>query len=70
MNEQQFINEVRQYAMDHYTKGGWDYVVEAWSDGDILEYYSEANGNTKKAFKAISKVVKERFDYAQEISNA
>ena len=56
--------------MDHYTKGGWDYVVEAWSDGDILEYYSEANGNTKKAFKAISKVVKERFDYAQEISNA
>jgi len=67
MNEQEFINQVREYAMDHYTKGGWDEVVEAWDDGDILEFYSDANGNTKKAFKALKEIVKLRHEYAKEI---
>jgi len=70
MNEQEFINQVRQYAMEHYEKGGWDYVVEAWGDGDILEYYSDANGNTKKAFRNIASAVKTRYQYEQEIKNA
>ena len=67
MNEQDFINHVRSYAMDHYETGGWDEVVEAWGDGDILEYYSDANGDVKKAFKSIAKTVKLRHDYAEEI---
>jgi hypothetical protein len=56
MNEQEFINHVRRYAMDHY-EGGWDEVVEAWGDGDILEYYSDANGDVKKAFKSIAMTI-------------
>jgi hypothetical protein len=67
MNEQDFINEVRKYAMYHYNEGGWDEVVEAWGDGDILEYYSDSNGNTKKAFKEIAKTVKLRHEYSEEI---
>ena len=69
MNEQNFINHVRSYAMDHYETGGWDEVVEAWSDGDILEYWSDADGDTKKAFKEIAKTVQLRHEYAQEIRN-
>jgi hypothetical protein len=53
--------------MDHYETGGWDEVVEAWGDGDILEYYSDAGGDVKKAFKSIAKTVKVRHDYAEEI---
>ena len=67
MNEQEFINHVKKYAMDHYETGCWDEVVEAWGDGDILEYYSDANGDVKKAFKSIAKTVKVRHEYAQEI---
>ena len=67
MNEQDFINEVRRYAMDHYNKGGWDEVVEAWSDGDILEYYSDAGEDVEKAFKAIKETVQLRHEYAKEI---
>ena len=67
MNEQDFIHHVRDYAIAHYNKGGWDEVVEAWGDGDILEYWSEANGNDKKAFKEIAKTVKVRYQYAKEI---
>ena len=67
MNEQDFICFVKQYAMDNYNEGGWDEVVEAWDNGDILEFYSDADGDTKKAFKEISKTVKLRHEYAQEI---
>jgi hypothetical protein len=70
MNEQQFINHVREHALRNYETGGWDYVVEAWEDGDILEYWSDANGDSTKAFKAIAEAVKTRYDYAQEIRNA
>jgi len=67
MNEQDFIKGIRAYAMVHYKTGGWDEVVEAWGDGDILEYYSDANGDEKKAFKEIKKTVKLRHDYSNEI---
>ena len=65
MTEPEFIGYVRNHAMTNYEKGGWDEVVEAWSDGDILEYYIQ--GNTKKAFKDLAKIVKFRYEYAQEI---
>jgi hypothetical protein len=67
MNEQDFIYFVKQYAMEHYNTGGWDHVVEGWDDGDILECYSNANGDTKKAFKEIAKIVKTCFEYSNEI---
>jgi hypothetical protein len=67
MNEQDFICFVRQYALDHYDAGGWDEVAEAWGNGDILEFYSDADGNEKKAFKEIAKTVKLRHDYSNEI---
>jgi len=70
MNEQEFINYIRGYALSHYETGGWDYVVEAWEDGDILEYWSEADGDCDKAFKDIADAVQTRYDYAQEIRNA
>lgn len=67
MTEPDFIRYVRAYAMDHYEKGGWDEVVEAWTDGDILEYY--VMGNPNKAFRQLAKTVKRRHDYAQDIRN-
>ena len=65
MTEPEFIGYVRRFAMNNYEKNGWDEVVEAWSDGDILEYYIQ--GNTKKAFKEIAKTVQLRHEYAEEI---
>jgi hypothetical protein len=70
MDEQDFINSIRAYAIVHYETSGWDELVEAWGDGDILEYYSDANGNEKKAFKEIKKTLKLRQDYACEIRSS
>ena len=67
MNEQDFIEFVKQYAMNNYENGGWDEVVEAWGNGDILMFLSEANGDEIKAFKSIAKTVQLRHEYAEEI---
>jgi len=31
------VKEVREYAEANYEKGGWDVIVECWSDEDIAE---------------------------------
>ena len=42
MNEQELINAVRNHALDNYNVDGWDYLVECWADGDILECIDDA----------------------------
>ena len=61
------VKAVRDYAMAHYDAGkGWDYVVEAWGDSDILK---EVAGCTTEAqaIKAVGKVVRSVADYAAEV---
>jgi hypothetical protein len=70
INEQEFIVYVRNYAMRNYDKNGWDYVVEAWEDSDIIEYFSDANCNPTRAFARIKAAVESYHAYAQEIINA
>ena len=42
MNEQDLINAVRNHALANYNTDGWDYLVECWMDGDILECIDNA----------------------------
>jgi len=34
---EKMIAAVRAHALQQYTEGGWDYVVESWTDTDIAE---------------------------------
>jgi hypothetical protein len=52
MDEQAMIQAIRKHAEANYNKG-WDYVVECWGDGDILEELSEAKMDLKKAIAGI-----------------
>lgn len=52
IDEENMIAFIRVHANTNYNKG-WDAVVECWSDGDILEYLSEAKFDMKKTIKAI-----------------
>ena len=58
------IQVVRAYAGALYNEG-WDAIVEAWSDGDILEYLSESQFDMAKTLKAIQ----EWIDLRQEMSD-
>lgn len=51
-DEQMLIEAVRMHANTNYSKG-WDAVVEAFSDGDILEYLSNNAMNLRKTIKDI-----------------
>tara|TARA_R100000963_G_C4555884_1_gene46793 strand:- start:49 stop:300 length:252 start_codon:yes stop_codon:yes gene_type:complete len=37
MNTKELIAAVRAHAIKNYGKGGWDFVVECWSDKEIEE---------------------------------
>ena len=54
--EHLLIEYVRLHANARYEQG-WSAVVEAFTDGDILEYLSDANFNLPKALKAIQEWV-------------
>jgi len=63
------VQAVRDYANANYNKGGWDIIVECWSDEDI----SGEIGNVKTvsgAIRKVSKVVQVIGDYRSEIQNA
>jgi len=37
MDTQELVAAVRAHAAANYNKGGWDFVVECWSDKEIEE---------------------------------
>lgn len=51
-DELMLIGAVRMIANERYNTG-WDVVVECFTDGDILEYLSDAQFDLLEALKAI-----------------
>lgn len=39
---QQLVAAVREHAVANYDKGGWDVIVEAWEDEQIIDQIGEA----------------------------
>jgi hypothetical protein len=31
------VAHVQRHALDHYNQGGWDYIVECYSDAELAE---------------------------------
>lgn len=54
--EQLLIAYIRQYANSKYNDG-WSYIVEAWTDGDILEVLSDCDSNLPQAIKHMQLMV-------------
>lgn len=52
MNEQVLIAAVRNHALANYNSNGWDYLVECWEDGDILEVIDGATSEKQAIAKA------------------
>jgi chromosome condensin MukBEF complex kleisin-like MukF subunit len=52
MDEQQMIHAIRKHAEALYNKG-WDYVVECWSDGDLLDELSYCGMDLQKTITSI-----------------
>jgi hypothetical protein len=70
MNEQELIAAVRDHALANYNRDGWDYLVECWSDGDILEVIEDATtaaAAIKRTRKALAPLAERRDEVRAEI---
>ena len=36
------VAAIKAYALKHYSDGGWDVIVECWSDEDIAQTIGDA----------------------------
>lgn len=68
-NVNELVAAVRAHALANYNKGGWDEVVEAWDDADIVKEIGAAR-TAKGAIKNVGEVVAVRFSYAEDIRGA
>jgi hypothetical protein len=63
---QAVIKTVREHARKHYNTGGWDYVVESFSDAEIIKY-THGCATLDSAIEAIGKIVGELEDYRRDV---
>lgn len=52
MDKTELVAAVRRYAEDHYEVGGWDVIVEAYTDAELADLI----GRARTADGAIRKV--------------
>lgn len=54
----EMASTVRAHAESHYGRGGWDYIVEAYTDGELAELIEETGATTRRdAIRKVAKVV-------------
>ena len=66
----QIAEGVRRYALDHYEEGGWDVIVECWSNDDILDYVGAVRTVNGAVKKLKSGVVSVYADYEADAINS
>ena len=66
VKDQDLIDAVRGYAVEHYNEDGWDYVVECWEDWEIQEIVRGCRSESQ-AIRKVRKQVKVLGDYRDEI---
>lgn len=63
---QNLVTAVRTHALANYAKGGWDYIVECWSDDDIRAAIGTARTESG-AIKKVAAAIKPLADYRDDI---
>ena len=64
-DELMLIGAIRMHAEANYNKG-WDLIVEAYDDGDLLEELSENAMDLKKTLKSLQATISLRNDLMDE----
>ena len=60
------VDAVKAHAVAHYEEGGWDYLVECYSDAEVAELIGRAR-TVAGAIKKVAKIMKIKGDYRDEI---
>lgn len=66
MTKKELIDGVKAHALENYETGGWDYVVECYSDEEIGEAIGKAR-TLKGAIKKIGEIVGIRDEVRRDV---
>lgn len=53
MDMEQMVEAVKAHALEHYNDGGWDVIVECFTDEEIAAHIDEQNSEADSAEAAI-----------------
>jgi hypothetical protein len=56
MTDKEFIEDFKKYACNNYNNG-YDYIVECWSDDDLLRELAYWNGDAIKFTASMQEIV-------------
>jgi len=68
MTDKELLAAVRAHANANYEKDGWDYLVECFSDEDILECIGTAT-TAKEAIRACKRTMTLLDERRNEVTN-
>jgi carbamoylphosphate synthase large subunit len=66
MTKDELVKAVKAHAVANYETGGWDYLVECYSDTEVAELIGGAR-TVKGAIKKVAKVMGIKNDYREDI---
>lgn len=66
MTKNELVKAVKAHAVDNYETGGWDYLVECYSDAEVAELIGRAT-TVKGAIKKVAEVMGIKDDYRKDI---
>jgi len=66
MTKDELVKAVKAHAIDNYETGGWDYLVECYSDAEVAELIGGAR-TVKGAIKKVAEVMGIKSDYREDI---
>lgn len=64
----ELVKRIRQHALANYEKDGWDYLVECYSDDDIIQIVAGCE-SYEAAIERLNKGLKAKDDYRREIQS-
>lgn len=59
------VKQIKEHALEHYNDGGWDYIVESYSDAEIAEII-KGSFNLEEAIKKITPIVEAIYSKEQD----
>lgn len=66
MTNDEMVKAVRKHATANYEQDGWDYLVECYSDDEIVELFDGAT-TVEEAIANVGEVMKLKDDYRKDI---
>jgi hypothetical protein len=68
--EQEWVDKLKKHALENYDEGGWDYLVECYTDQEIVDDFMKGTTTYSELFKEAEYAMKTKDSYRRDIQLA